>query len=281
MVEPLRRPVRPRGMRTFRPVHTSAGLALVLALALAGCGRDEDGGSTTLPDPMGSWAVESLTTGGRTLHAPESARLDISRNQAKGNYGCNGFTAVVAFAGPSAVTVTPGATTTMACADMDFETAFAKLFRGRMAIDRGPDRLTLKTADGSTIAMTSTPAAPDAPLTTTQWTVESLVSGGTAASLPAEAAGKAWFTIAPDFAVSGSLGCNRFSAKATVEGSAVTFGPLTSTRMACEGPVGEVERTLTELFGSGPLTVKIQDRALTLTAPDGKGLTAKAASAAE
>ncbi len=281
MVEPLRRPVRPRDMRTFRHVPASTGLALALALALAGCGRAEDGRSARLPDPMGSWAVESLTTGGRTLHAPETAHVDIGRNEVKGNYGCNGFTAVAAFAGTSAVTVTPGASTTMACADMEFETAFAKLFQGKLAIDRGPDRLTLKTADGSTIAMTSAPAVTDAPLTTTEWTVESLVSGGTAASLPAEAAGKARFTIAPDLTVSGSLGCNRFSAQATVEGSTVTFGPLTSTRMACEGPVGELERTLTELFGSGPLTAKVAGRTLTLTAPDGKGLTAKAASAAE
>ncbi|MFJ3832604.1 META domain-containing protein [Streptomyces sp. NPDC090046] len=267
-------------MRTLRHVHTSAGLACVLALALAGCGREEASGSVWHPDPTGSWAVESLTTGGRTLHAPGTARLEIGENEAKGNYGCNGFTAVVASEGPSAVTVTPGASTTMACADMEFETAFAKVFRGRMTIDRGPDRLTLKAADGSTIAMTSTPAVPDAPLTTTRWTVESLVSGATAASLPAEAAGKAQFTIAPDFAVSGSLGCNRFSARATVAGSVVTFGPLTSTRMACEGPVGEVERALTALFAD-PLTATIAGETLTLTAPDGKGLTAKAASAAE
>ncbi|MFJ7590798.1 META domain-containing protein [Streptomyces sp. NPDC097617] len=268
-------------MRTFRHVHTCAGLALVLALAVTGCGREAASGSATLPDPMGSWAVESLTTGGRTLHAPDSARLQIGQDQAKGNYGCNGFTAELAFTGTSAVNVTPGVSTTMACADMEFETAFAKLFQGRLTIDRGPDRLTLKTADGSTIAMTSVPEASDAPLTTTPWTVESLVSGATSASLPAEAAGKSQFTIAPDLAVSGNLGCNRFSAKATVEGSTVSFGPLTATRMACEGPVGEVERALTELFGSGPLTSKIEGRTLTLTAPDGKGLTAKAASAAE
>ncbi|MFE9483963.1 META domain-containing protein [Streptomyces spororaveus] len=268
-------------MPTFRHVPASAGLALVVVLALAGCGRTGDAHGARLPDPVGSWAVESLTTDGRTLHAPESAHLDIGRNQVKGNYGCNGFTAVAAFSGTSAVTVTPGASTTMACADMEFETAFAKLFQGELAIDRGPDRLTLKTADGSTIAMTSAPAVTDAPLTTTEWTVESLVSGGTAASVPAEAAGKARFTIAPDFTVSGVLGCNRFSAKATVDGSTVTFGPLTSTRMACEGAVGELERTLTELFGSGPLTAKTEGRTLTLTAADGKGLTAKASSAAE
>ncbi|MFG2983003.1 META domain-containing protein [Streptomyces sp. NPDC048258] len=265
-------------MRTFRNLPT--GLALVLALAACG-GRSEDGAARTLPDPVGPWAVESLTTGGRTLHAPDAARVDIGQDEAKGNYGCNGFTAKVVLDGTSALTVTPGATTTMACEDQAFETEFAKLFTGRLTIDRGPDRLTLKTADGSTIAMTAKPPAADAPLIVTEWTVDSLVSGATVSSVPAEAAGRARFTIAADGAASGSLGCNRFSAKATVDGPTVTFGPLTTTRMACEGPAGEVERTLTELFGSGPLTWKIQDRTLTLTAPDGKGLTAGAASAAE
>ncbi|MFJ4775043.1 META domain-containing protein [Streptomyces sp. NPDC088762] len=269
-------------MRTFR--HVPIGLAAVvpvLALALTACGRTEEGASATLPDLTGPWAVESLTTGGRTLHAPDRARVDLAEKEATGNYGCNGFTAAVDFSGTSAVTVTPGATTEMACADMEFETQFAKLFKGRLTIDRGPDRLTLKTADGSTIAMTPRPPDADAPLIVTQWTVDSLISGATVASVPAEAAGKARFTVGADGSASGVLGCNRFSAKATVEGSTLTFGPVTSTRMACEGPAGEVERALTELFGSGPLTWKIQDRALTLTAPDGKGLTARAASAAE
>ncbi len=264
-------------MRTLR--HLPTGLALVLGLAA--CAQSEDSGSSPLPDPQGSWAVESLTTGGRTLHAPAVARVDLKPDEATGNYGCNGFTAKVVFEGSSALTVTPGASTTMACENQEFEIAFAKLFTGRLTIDRGPDRLTLKTADGSTIALTSQPAAPDAPLATTEWSVDSLVDGATVSSVPAEAAGKARFTLTPDGAASGSLGCNRFTAKATVDGSSVTFGPLTTTRMACEGPAGEVERTLTALLGSGPLTWKIQGQNLTLTAPDGKGLTAKGATAVE
>lgn len=131
---------------------------------------------------------------------------------------------------------------------------------------------------GNTIAVTAKPPVPDAPLTATEWTVNALISGGTVSPVPAAAAGKAVFTIAADGTASGSLGCNRFSAKAAVDGPEVTFGPLTTTRMACPGPPGELERALTELLGSGPLTWMIQAQALTLTAPDGKGLTARAAS---
>uniref|UniRef100_A0AAU2JSC3 META domain-containing protein n=1 Tax=Streptomyces sp. NBC_00049 TaxID=2903617 RepID=A0AAU2JSC3_9ACTN len=268
-------------MGTYRHVHAPAALALVLTLALAGCGRPAQSVGAPLPDVVGSWAVESLTTGGRTLHAPASAHVDIGHDRAKGNYGCNGFTAEVVVDGSSALTVTPGVSTDMACDDLAFETVFATLLKGRLTIDRGPDRLTLKTADGSTIAMTSKPPATDAPLVVTQWTVDSLTSGDSVSSIPAEAAGTARFTLTPDGGASGNLGCNRFSAKATVDGPSVTFGPLTTTRMACEGPAGQVERALTELFGSGPLAWKIEDRTLTLTAPDGKGLVAKGATAVE
>ncbi|GGZ91086.1 META domain-containing protein [Streptomyces subrutilus] len=264
-------------MRTLR--HLTSGLVLVLALAACGGAGEEP--ADPLPGAAGSWRVESLTTGGRTLHAPAAARFDLAGDEAEGNYGCNGFTAKAVTEGRTAVTLTPGVSTTMACEDQAFEVAFAKLLRGRLTIDRGPDRLTLKTADGSTIAMTSEPRTPDAPLTTTAWTVTSLTGGGTASSVPAEAAGRARFTLAADGAASGSLGCNRFSARAAIEGSSVVFGPLTSTRMACQGAAGDVERSLTALLGSGPLAWKVQEGTLTLSAPDGTGLTATAGSAAE
>ncbi|MFF4099737.1 META domain-containing protein [Streptomyces sp. NPDC001903] len=269
-------------MRT--PRHLPA--ALVALLTLTAATACSDGGTRgTLPGhgSAGTWFVQSLTVGGKTLTAPPVAQVTLPAgpDQATGNYGCNGFTAAVTHDGQAAITVKPGSTTAMACENTEFETAFAKLFTGRLTLDRQPGRLILKTADGSTIAMTSEPPAPDAPLTATAWTVTSLLSGESASSVPAEAAGRAVFTIAPDGAASGSLGCNRFSAKAAVEGPRVSFGALTSTRMACTGPRGEVEATLTALFAGGPLTWKVQGDTLTLTAADGTGLTAKAASAAE
>ncbi|MFK0233823.1 META domain-containing protein [Streptomyces vinaceus] len=270
-------------MRT--PRHLPA--ALVALLVLAAATACSDGGPRgTLPGhgSAGTWFVQSVSTGGKTLTAPPVAQLRLPASeseQATGNYGCNGFTAKVTYDGPGAITLKPGSTTAMACENTEFETAFAKLLTGRLTLERRPDRLTLKTADGSTIAMSSEPPAPDAPLTATAWTVTSLVSAGTAASVPAEAAGRAVFTIAPDGSASGSLGCNRFSAKAAVEGPTLSFGPLTSTRMACQGPQGELEAKLTALFGSGPLTWNVQGATLNLTATDGNGLTAKAASAAE
>ncbi|MEU2389113.1 META domain-containing protein [Streptomyces sp. NPDC007369] len=277
-------------MPTLR--HLPATLAAVLALAAAGTAcADGSGTSGTRPGPglTGSWSVERVSADGRTFTGPPAAHLAIEPTgprtaEAKGNYGCNGFTAAVSYetgSARSAVTVTPGSSTAMACEHTEFETAFAKVLQGRLEVRReSADRLVLA-SPGGTVELTSQPPVPDAPLTVTEWTVTGLISGGTAASVPAQAAGKAVFTIGPDAGASGSLGCNRFSAKAEVDGPRITFGALTTTRMACTGPEGDLERWLTELFGSGPLTWRIEARTLTLTAADGKGLTARAASAAE
>ncbi|MFJ6720660.1 META domain-containing protein [Streptomyces sp. NPDC091259] len=124
------------------------------------------------------------------------------------------------------------------------------------------------------------PAA-DAPLTATSWVVTALDRGAERSPVPADADGRARFTLAPDGAASGGLGCNRFTAKATVEGASLTFGPIASTRMACAGGADEVERALTALFGGGPLGWQVHGRTLTITGADGSGLTAEAASAAE
>lgn len=267
-----------------------AALVAVLALSATATACGDGGGAPgTRPGRgfSGSWSVESLTVDGKVLSAPAAARLSVEPGkgyeaEATGNYGCNGFTAAVVFDSAVAMTVTPGAHTDMACPDLPFETAFAKLFRGTLTVEQSLEKITLKAPDGNVIALTSKPPAPAAPLLATQWTVDSLIKGETAASVPADAEGRARFTLAADGTASGSLGCNRFNATAVVEGNRLTFGPLTTTRMACEGGPGEVERALTELFGSGPLDWKVQGDSLTLTATgSGAAITAKAASAVE
>ena len=45
-----------------------------------------------------------------------------------------------------------------------------------------------------------------------------------------------------DGAVSGSAGCNSYSGTYTVAGDGIGFGPLATTRMACEPPIMEQEQ---------------------------------------
>ena len=52
-----------------------------------------------------------------------------------------------------------------------------------------------------------------------------------------------------DDTVGGSTGCNRFTAKYTVDGDAMDIGEIASTRMACPPPVDAVERAYLAALG--------------------------------
>ena len=75
-----------------------------------------------------------------------------------------------------------------------------------------------------------------------------------------------------DGTVQGNAGCNTFSGTYTVDGSNLTFGPLASTKMACEGATGTLETaflgavqatTTYEITDAGEL--KLTSGATTLT----------------
>jgi len=71
--------------------------------------------------------------------------------------------------------------------------------------------------------------AQEAPaLPTGQWIAEEI--GGTAVTEGIETS----FNLGPEGRVSGSGGCNRYSGPATIDGDAMSFGPVIATKMACE-----------------------------------------------
>jgi heat shock protein HslJ len=54
----------------------------------------------------------------------------------------------------------------------------------------------------------------------------------------------ATLSVEPGGRVSGETGCNRYTGEVSVDGAALTFGPLATTRMACEPPRMEQERAV-------------------------------------
>jgi heat shock protein HslJ len=78
-----------------------------------------------------------------------------------------------------------------------------------------------------------------------------------------------------DFAngqVNGSGGCNRLNGAFTQERNRLSFGALTTTRMACVGPQGEQERRVLAILAQ-PLTIRFGERmTMTWTAPDGSSI---------
>ena len=213
------------GMRNQLSIPVTA-LAL---LALAACGTESGSGSGSGGDGGGSvttdlpltgvhWTVDSVTVDGKKSAAPNGAHVEITdKGRAQGNYGCNQFGAAVKVEGDT-VTVGKGEMTEMGCAEdiQGFEEAMKDAFTGKLKAKLVDKNLTLTTPKGDSITLTSEPAAP---LAGTKWTVNSLLTGDVATSLPAGTEKNAWFTLAKDGSVRGSLGCNTFSSTAKVSGS--------------------------------------------------------------
>ncbi|WP_406270203.1 META domain-containing protein [Streptomyces sp. NBC_00191] len=254
-------------------------------LALAACGTETGSGSGT-GDPGASvsadlpltgvhWSVDSVTVDGKKSAAPEGAHVEItSKGRAQGSYGCNGFGADVKVVGDT-ITVGNAVQTEMACdkGRMAFEDALRAAFSGKLKAKITDGKLTLTTDKGDSIALS---AQKPAPLVGTKWTVNSLVTGGTASSMPAGTEKNAYMTFAKDGSVRGSLGCNTFTSTAKIAGSAITFDRLATTRKMCTGTAAMVESHLLKVL-KGKVTYKIDYRTLSLTAENGKGLAATSA----
>jgi heat shock protein HslJ len=80
-----------------------------------------------------------------------------------------------------------------------------------------------------------------------------------------------------DGTVTGNAGCNTFNGSYTAEGSNLTFSPLATTRMACEGAAGTIEQaflpalqatTAYEITSDGNLVLTSGSTTLTFSVQD-------------
>ena len=73
-----------------------------------------------------------------------------------------------------------------------------------------------------------------------------------------------------DGQMNGNVGCNGFGGEYTLKGDSLEFGPVMSTMMFCEGPVGEQEMTtLAVLSESATFVLDSETHTLTITSADG------------
>ncbi|MFD8969259.1 META domain-containing protein [Streptomyces sp. NPDC059568] len=272
----------------------------VALFTLAACGTESGSGSgsggsvqSDLPLTDVHWSVDSLTIDGKKTAAPAGASVEIGADgRASARTGCNTIGADVTVDGDT-ITVGDKQSTLIGCPEQlqAFEKALGGAFAGKLkatveGVEGGSAeerRLTLTTADGDTITLTS---APPVPLAGTEWTVNALIDGATATSLPQGTDGKAHFTFGKDGSVEGSLGCNSFRGTAKVSEAAegtgekaaatITFGRLSATRKLCPGPEMPLERQVQKVL-EGKVTYELHHRSLTLKQADGQGLDAVAA----
>lgn len=245
--------------------------ALTLLPLIVACGSEQAGSDSVGAGASASvtgvhWAVDDITVDGKKSDAPSNAYLRIADGgEVKGNLGCNNFGADAAF-DDSRVTFEQMQATEMACEGVPptFEETLARtLADGDLTTDVDGDKLILTTADGDRVALTKQEAAP---LKGTKWTITSPDAEGKAHLTFDEKAGQ----------VSGSLGCNKVKATATVRDGRITLGTASTTRMMCDTSLMHTEKTLLGLF-DGTVKYELDHRNLTLTSENGERVSAAAA----
>lgn len=102
-----------------------------------------------------------------------------------------------------------------------------------------------------------------------QWT---LVSHGSVSNqTPAAEGVDTFIEFKSDGTLGGNVGCNGFGGDYQADGNTFTFGPIVSTLMFCEGPVGEQETTTLNVFFESA-TFVLDGDTLTITSADGNSV---------
>jgi heat shock protein HslJ len=131
-------------------------------------------------------------------------------------------------------------------------------------------QLEIFTARGEVLVFGPLPESADTSQAKTTWALTTFIEGGTTTPLLAEAEITVTFE---DGTVSGSAGCNAYSAAYTFDGSFFTFETPAATEMACSAPAGIMEQEQRYLDFLEDVTVyRIKGNQLRLETGDGRAL---------
>lgn len=209
---------------------------LVLSLGLAACAEaTSPGGGGTGQEPAlrgVTWILDGssigLLGGGDPGQARGSIRFDD--DGAGGTAFCNHYGGTYTLGDDGAITIEPGAMTEMACEEplMSLESAFIAAL----------GEVTSYRFDGDALVLAGDvelrfDAEQPTPLVGPTWAIDGLVDRQVATSV---LAGTDPHIVFGQDGAEGDAGCNTFIAQYTVDGQALSFGPIEATEMACQEP---------------------------------------------
>ncbi len=231
---------------TLRRIPLALGLCL---LALGACGDDSDGGSGGNPISLVGRSFVATTADGFAL--PDAATLVIrfDAGQLGVSGGCNLIGGAYRFDGAVLIADEGFMQTEMACDEplMQLDADVVALLGSKptISMNASGETITITGAEAS-LALTEQQPPVDLPLEGTVWTVTTIIEGEAASG---------GFAVSPtltfhDGTVDVFAGCNNGSATAVISETAIEFGPLALTRMACADDAMTVEAAVSAVFGS-------------------------------
>lgn len=256
-----------------RSIPRAAVAALALsALFLAACGSDDTGAADSDPGAatntptaaeLDGRAFESTGATGHDLVDGSTVELAFLANSLAANAGCNSMSGAFQIE-DDVLTAGPFASTMMACEQplMDQDTWLNEFLSSNPTIALDGRTMTL-TGDSATLTLDEVETAPLAGIT---WTVTGTLKNEALTSVPADSA--ASITIADDGTVAVNTGCNTGSGTVEVTATSLTFGPIATTRMACEPELMDLEAAVTSVL-QGEVDYTIEGTIMTLRSGTG------------
>lgn len=247
---------------------------ILLLSLLAACGTANAPGAA--PDPgLGgrTFLSTSVTENGKPheLVAGTTVSLRFTEDgRLLADAGCNSMSGPVNLAG-GRIEVRELGSTAMGCADaLQRQDAWlATVLRGTPSWRLDGNTLVISAGGTELRLLDRREAQPNLPLTGTRWSVDTITDGEAASSAPPGAS-----LVFDAGTVRVETGCNQGSASYSLSGNTIRFGPVITTKRACQ-----VERMNLENAVLGALTGEVSytidaDR-LTLRPPSGRGLALK------
>jgi heat shock protein HslJ len=185
-----------------------------------------------------AWVLTGLP--GHTLVPDSSVTLQFSEGRLSGSDGCNRYSGNYSLKN-SSLAVSPNlASTQMACMpDINAQArAYVAALTGAKSFRIDGERLELLASDGKASA---TFAAQSRSLAGTSWSATGINNGRQAVSSLLKGS-SVTMSFGKDDVVSGSAGCNRYTAPYSSYGATLTIGQAAATRMMCTSPEGGMEQ---------------------------------------
>lgn len=243
--------------------------SLVANLVLLGCTNMD--ASTDAPDLNSTaWVLSALP--GLALQPDSVATLRLEGGHAQGTDGCNRYTAPYTVTGSKLEVGPRGVSTQMACppAVMQQADAFMSALLRATTYRVVDAQLRLLGADGAVVA---TFASQSQSLAGTSWRATG-INNGKAAVVSVVRDSIVSMDFAADGKVSGSAGCNQYTATYQLSGSALQFSAAAATRKMCAAPgVMEQEQQFLKALESVATTRIEADRLELRTAQGALALT--------
>lgn len=251
-------------MPTIARSLATAALAVVTLTAVAGCSAA--GASLEGRDFLST----GITDGGapKALVPGTRVRLTFGATDVSANAGCNTIGGTYRVEGGRFV-FEGGGMTEMGCdPQRHAQDGWLAAFLGsRPAVSLAGNDLTLD--GGSTVMrlLDREVADPDLQIVGPTWTVESIIHGDAAMSVPAGATATIAFNA--DGTVDVNAGCNRGSGTWKLDGIGLAISGLAMTKRACAGAAGELEDAVLGVLREAALSARIEASVMTLSSAAG------------